>query len=178
MARLAQHGVGRALFHHAAGVQHADVVADARHHAEVVRDVEHRQAAVAPQLLQQVEDLRLDGHVERGGRLVQHQQLGRARERGGDERALLHAAGELVREGERHLAGVGDAHLGQQALRTSVAAAASGMPLCQTSGSAICRPTAIAGLSEVNGSWNTMLDAVAAQRAPLPRPASRTVTGP
>ena len=47
--------------------------------------------------LDQVEDLRLDGHVERGGRLVGDQQLGVAGEGHGDHHALAHTAGELVR---------------------------------------------------------------------------------
>ena len=49
------------------------------------------------QVLQQVEDLRLHGHVERGGRLVGDQQLRVVDQRHRDHRALAHAAGELVR---------------------------------------------------------------------------------
>ena len=49
------------------------------------------------QPLEQVEDLRLDRDVERGGRLVGDQQRRVAGERHGDRRALAHAAGELVR---------------------------------------------------------------------------------
>ena len=48
-------------------------------------------------VLQQVEDLRLDRDVERGGRLVGDQQLRMARQRHRDHHALPHAAGELVR---------------------------------------------------------------------------------
>ena len=56
------------------------------------------------QLLQQVEDLRLDGDVERGGRLVENQAVGLGRQRAGDQRALAHAAGQLVRIGVGHRA--------------------------------------------------------------------------
>ena len=49
------------------------------------------------QLQHQVEDLRLDGDVERGGRLVGDQQRRIAGQRHGDHHALAHAAGELVR---------------------------------------------------------------------------------
>ena len=49
------------------------------------------------QLAHQIEDLRLDGDVERGGRLVGDQELGIAGERHRDHHALAHAAGELVR---------------------------------------------------------------------------------
>ena len=47
--------------------------------------------------LDQLQDLGLDGHVERGRRLVGDQQVGVARERHRDHHALAHAARELVR---------------------------------------------------------------------------------
>ena len=45
----------------------------------------------------QIKHLRLNGDVERGGRLVGDQQLWIAGQRNGDHRALAHAAGKLVR---------------------------------------------------------------------------------
>ncbi len=48
--------------------------------------------------VEQVEDLRLDGDVERGGRLVGDQQLRVERDRRGDQGALAQAARELVRQ--------------------------------------------------------------------------------
>ena len=45
----------------------------------------------------EVEDLRLDGGVEAGRRLVQHQQRRVVGQRHRDDDALLHAAGKLVR---------------------------------------------------------------------------------
>ena len=48
-------------------------------------------------LAEQVEDLGLHGHVERGGGLVGEQQRGAAGEGDGDHHALAHAAGQLVR---------------------------------------------------------------------------------
>ena len=49
------------------------------------------------QILQQVDDLRLDRHVERRDRLVADDQVGLGSERAGDADALALAAGELVR---------------------------------------------------------------------------------
>ena len=49
------------------------------------------------QILQQVHHLGLDGHVQRGHRLVGDDHLGLDRERPGDADALPLAAGELVR---------------------------------------------------------------------------------
>ena len=48
-------------------------------------------------VLDHLEHLGLDGHVQRGGRLVGDQQLGVERHGHGDHRPLAHAAGELVR---------------------------------------------------------------------------------
>ena len=65
-------------------------------------------------VLQQVEDLRLDGDVEGGGRLIRDQQARGAGDRHRDHHALAHAAGELVREGGEAALGGGDADLLQQ----------------------------------------------------------------
>ena len=65
--------------------------------AHVVGDQHDRSALVVAQFSQQVEDLRLHGDVERGGRLVGDQDFGLAGERHRDHHALAHAAGELVR---------------------------------------------------------------------------------
>ena len=65
--------------------------------------------ALAAQLLRLVQDLRLDGDVERGGGLVGDDQVGLVEERDGDRHALAHAAGELVRIGAQPLLGRRDA---------------------------------------------------------------------
>ena len=80
-----------------AGVHHGDAVRHAGDDAEVMGDEEDRHPALRLERAQQVEHLRLDRDVERGGRLVRHQQLGFAGERERDHHALLHPAGELER---------------------------------------------------------------------------------
>ena len=65
---------------------------------EVVRDEDVGEAEVALQVLEQVEDLRLHGDVERGHRLVADDQLRVDRERAGDADPLALAARELVRK--------------------------------------------------------------------------------
>ena len=65
---------------------------------EVVRDEQHRQAEPVLQVEQQVDDLRLHRHVERGHRLVGDDQARVERQRAGDADALALAAAERVRE--------------------------------------------------------------------------------
>ena len=58
-----------------AGVHDGDIVGHLGDDAEIVGDQDDGGAGVAAQPAHQVEDLRLDGDVERGGRLVGDQQL-------------------------------------------------------------------------------------------------------
>ena len=72
-------------------------VADLGHHAQVVGDDDHRHPEVAREPGQQLQDLGLDHHVERGGRLVGDDHVGVAGQRQRDHRALAHAARVGVR---------------------------------------------------------------------------------
>ena len=65
--------------------------------AQIVRDEQIRQVPLALQLLQQIQDLRLDRHVERRDRLVGDDEIRVRGERARDADALLLSAGELVR---------------------------------------------------------------------------------
>ena len=101
------HGVGvlgvldhvahRADLGDAAGIHHRHAIGGLGDHAHVVGDQHHRGAVLAAELLQQRDDLRLDRDVERGRRLVGHDQARLGAERQRDHHALAHAAGELVR---------------------------------------------------------------------------------
>jgi len=63
---------GRCKLDHLAHVHHRHAVADALDHAEVMRDKQVRQPEPFLQLEQQIQDLRLDRHVERRYRFVRH----------------------------------------------------------------------------------------------------------
>ena len=121
--------------------------------AHVVRDEQDRRAVVALQPLHQLEDLRLDRHVERGRRLVGDQQRRVARERHRDHHALPHAARELVRVVvDRGAPGSGCRP--RRAARPSRARACRRVSCsCARSCSAICQPTVYTGVSAVIGSW-------------------------
>ncbi len=80
-----------------AGVHDSHPVRAARDHAQVVGDEDDRHAKTQPQVVDELEDLLLDRHVQRGGGLVRDQELRLACQRHRDHHALPHAAGELVR---------------------------------------------------------------------------------
>ncbi len=106
------------------------------------------------QLAQQLEDLRLDGDVERRRRLVGDQQLGLAGERHGDHHPLAHAARELVRVVvAAPLAASGMPTELEQLDAPRAPACARRSERCSRSGSAIWRPTGSTGFSDVIGSW-------------------------
>ncbi len=105
------------------------------------------------QLQHQVEDLRLDGDVERRGRLVGDQHARIAGQRDGDHHALAHAAGELMRILVEPPARVGDAAPGRASRCARSSAARQGTPQCRTTFSAICVPMVSTGLRLVIGSW-------------------------
>ena len=95
-------GIGKQVGHigaldDLAGVHHQHLVGDLGDHAEIVGDDQDRHAEPALQVAQEVENLGLDGDVERGRRLVGDQQRRLARQRHGDHDALAHAARQVVR---------------------------------------------------------------------------------
>ena len=71
----AEHALGRAALDQARGIHHVHAVGVARDDAEIVRDDDDGDAEAAREVLHQLQDLRLDGDVERRGRLVGDQQL-------------------------------------------------------------------------------------------------------
>ena len=97
MAHLVEDLGDRPGLHRLARVHHADPVAGLQHQPEVVADEEHRGAELAPEILDQLHDPGLDGHVERRRRLVEDQERRLRHQRHGDDDALLLPARELVR---------------------------------------------------------------------------------
>ena len=108
-ARAVEDGVRLSPLDDAAGVHDGDPVGDAGDDAEVVGDEEEGRAALVPGRVEYLEHLRLDGHVEGGGRLVGDDDVGLVGDGHRDHRALAHAARQLVRERVHAARGVGDA---------------------------------------------------------------------
>ena len=89
--------VRAALLDNAAGIHDGDAAADIGDQAEIVADHQDGGASLGAQIPHQLDDLRLHGDVERGGRLVGDQEVRPACQRDGDHHALTHAARKLVR---------------------------------------------------------------------------------
>ena len=73
---------------------------------------------------EQIDDARLDRHVERRCRLVQQQQTRLRQQRHRDDRALLLSAGELMRIRRHDAFGVRYLHLGEHVLCSNARLAA------------------------------------------------------
>ena len=69
-----------------------DPVGDLGHHAHIMGNEQHRHANILLEHLDQLENLRLNRHVQGGRRLVRDQQAGAAGQGHGDHDALTHAA--------------------------------------------------------------------------------------
>ena len=89
--------VARPALDDPSGVHHRHVVGQARHHAEIVGDKDDGHACLALKVAQKIQNLRLDGHVQGGGRLIGDQQGRFAGDGHGDHRPLQHPPGKLER---------------------------------------------------------------------------------
>ena len=98
MARVREDRRDRALLGDLAGVHHEHPVARLGDDRQVVGDQDQRQPELLPQPLEELQDLGLDHHVERGRRLVADDHRRVAGEGHRDHRPLAHPAGELVRD--------------------------------------------------------------------------------
>ena len=107
---VVEHLVAGAFLDDPPGVHHTDPVAQRADDAKVVGDQQHGRVALLAQHPNQIEHLRLDRGVEAGGRLVEHEELGVAGQRHGDDHALLHPTGELERIAVHHTGRIRDSH--------------------------------------------------------------------
>ena len=114
VARVGQQFFGGAFLYHFASIHHQHARADIGDDTEVVADQDDGGTEIGVELAQQVEDLRLDGDVERGGGFVGDQQGGFVGEAHGEHDTLAHAAAELVGVGIDGALRRADAHAAQQ----------------------------------------------------------------
>ena len=145
--------VRRADLDDAAGIHHGDAMSQARDDAEIVADPHERHAELLRQALDLRQDLRLDGHVEGGRRLVGDDQFGTVQKRDGDRHALPHAAGELMRIGGEALVRRGDADHAERIARALPARPGGCTFSCARTVSTICVSMLRTGLRVIIGSW-------------------------
>ena len=100
--RFGEQRAGRRGLHQLAQVHHGDPVGHQAHHAQIVRDEQIGEREALLQVVEKVEYLGLDRHVEGGDRLVAHHDAGIERDGAADRYALPLTAGEVG----RHAAGV------------------------------------------------------------------------
>jgi len=94
---VAEQRAGRPALRHPAQVEHGGLLAQFAHDREVVSDQQVRQVPLRPQPGDQRQDRRLRPHVERAGRLVEHEQPRPYRQGAGDGHPLALPARQLVR---------------------------------------------------------------------------------
>ena len=116
VTRLVEDLVGSAVLHNVAGVHDGDLLAHGSHNAQIVGDHDDAHAQLLAQILHQLKDLCLNGHVQCGGGLVSDQQLRLTGQCNGDHHALAHTAGQLVGVLLQTLFGLVDANQLQQLL--------------------------------------------------------------
>ena len=96
MPGISEQLVGRGDLHHVAQIHNADPVGNVADDGQVMGNEQIGQAVLLLQLLQQVDNLGLNGHVQSGHALVTHHELGLHGKGTGDADTLPLTAGELV----------------------------------------------------------------------------------
>ena len=101
-ARIRVHGVGENIlfiphFHKVAQIHNAYAVGNVLHDAQIVRNEKVCEFQIPLQFFEQVDDLRLNGNVERGDRLVADDELRIHRQRARNANPLPLSAREFVR---------------------------------------------------------------------------------
>lgn len=92
--------LGGALFYQTAQIHDHDLVRNVLHNRQVVSNKHIGQALFRLQILQKIQDLRLNGHIQRGNRLVTDNKLGVQRQRPGNTDTLTASAVQLMRIGK------------------------------------------------------------------------------
>ena len=175
LARCGQDLRRRAGLDHLAVAQDQDAVGDLGHHGEVVADVEGGRAVVADRLPHRGQDLDLGGDVERGGRLVEDDEVGPAGQRHRHHRPLQLAARGLVRVAVAERVGIGQAQLAVEAGGDPLAPRPPLAMPCRTRTSPIWASMRLGRVEGGGGTLRHVGDAAAAQLEPRPwRRASRS----
>lgn len=109
MARIPIDFSRSAALHDFARIHDMDSTGIARYNPEVVRDNQKRHPESLSEVAHELQDLRLDGHVQRSRGLIGEDQFRIATQGDGDHHPLAHPAAQLVRIVGQSTFGIGDA---------------------------------------------------------------------
>ncbi len=109
---------GRAGFDDLTGRHDADLIRHLSDDRQVMGDQQQRHPEAVAQIFEELQDVRLDRHVERRRRLVGDQNVGLVGNRHRDHDPLPLAARQLVRKGAEPVLGIGQADQPQQLERS------------------------------------------------------------
>ena len=109
MARRGENIGGRSPLHDPSTVENHHLIGEIGDHPEIMGDHQHSHAQFRLQVLYQLENLCLNGDVERRGRLIGDQQSRPADQRHGDHGALPQAPGQFERIDIKSLFGIREA---------------------------------------------------------------------
>lgn len=85
------------LFHDHAGIHDRDILRQIRHNAQVMGDNDNGCIMLLLQILDDIQNLPLDSHIQRRRRLVADQKLRVTGKGDGDHDTLAHTAGKFMR---------------------------------------------------------------------------------
>ena len=146
--------VGRRHLDDLPEVHDDDPIRDVPDDREIVGDEQVRETELGLQLLEQIDDLRLDRDVQRRDRLVADEELGVQGQRPGEADPLALPAGELVGVAVGGIAGKPDD--AEQLLHAAIDLASCFATSWVRSGSPTIRPIECRGFSDAYGSWKTI----------------------
>ena len=161
MFRRGKHCRDLAGFDHRAVAHHQHAVGIAAHDREIMGDQQHREPPCLTLGFQQLQNLRLNGDIQRCGRFVGDQQGRIIGERHRDHHALSLTAGQFVRKRGQPVGGVGKSALLQQRDDTG-AQCTTAQPLMQGN-----RPRRFAARCDATGSgWSSAPEKSSRRRPP------------
>ena len=96
MRRMVKNSIRGAALAHTPAVHNNDLVTHGRNDAQVMCNHDDRHTHLLLQVLHQLQDLRLNGNVQRGRRLIRNQDIRLTAERHGNHDTLAHASRKLI----------------------------------------------------------------------------------
>ena len=97
MFGVGEEGAGRSHFRQLSQIHHGDPISQVLDHVQVVRDEQVGQVILGLQILEQVDDLRLNRHVQGRDRFIAHDQLRVQRQGARNADPLALAPGKFMR---------------------------------------------------------------------------------